>query len=154
MNYIITEKNEAKKSVTYRVLVKKLPAADFSYYIEPLRNSCSPPENSFAYAQSSNRFWISEIRLNSGFDQYETLDAVIHFIQYKCRTAGYREMYIRLNARNLFYLELYKKYGFSIIASEQTPLSGGNTDHDYILKYTVPDTAEELYRGYIKRNGQ
>lgn len=147
LNYKMTENKERTDLISYQVYEKEKLAAEFSYVIESVHD-----ENGGGVMDSLKRFWIRGVRLVNPFEDYQTFDAIIHFIQYKCRVAGYTEMYVRLSARNLFYMELYRRYGFYIIANEEKKQTIGDFARDYVLKYALPDTKEEMYHSYICRS--
>lgn len=147
MYYKIIEKDKKANVTCYRVYEQEMLVAEFAYWIG--RKVDRDRESSF---YDGNRFWIDKISLFSPFEHFDTMDAILHFIQYKCVLAGYSQIYIKLNARNLFYLELYKRYGFYVIADEGKTDARGTYDHSYVLKYTIPDTKDGMYQNYIRKN--
>lgn len=134
-------------AAAYRVYEKEELAAEFSYHMDTVAET----KYSGAGYISMNQFWIDEIQLASGFTNYRTIDAVLHFIQYKCWVAGCSAMYVRLSVKNLFYQELYGKYGFYVIAEEEKRILRGGFAYEYVMKYPLPDSREEEYSRHIRR---
>lgn len=132
MNYKKVNTTEEGR-VYYQVFNGEKPAAEFSWHLED--------------AESAGcRFWIDGIQLAGGYEDEKHMDLVLQFIQYKCWVSGCKAMYVRLHVKNLFYQELYRKYGFYIIAREEEAGAGKN-----VLKYPLPDSREEDFQSYIRR---
>ncbi len=127
-------------SVSYRVYDGEKPAAEFSYHIECLARD------------EGSRFWIDEIRLSDAYGDRNTMEAVLHFIQYKCRVAGCPAMHVRLASNNIFYIEMYRKFGFYLIDEEERKLPPGRVACMSVLKYPLPESRDDVLRNYIMRS--
>ncbi len=115
-------------------------AAEFSYHTESLPHG------------AACRFWIDQVRLDGDFSDTVTMEAVLQFIQYKCLAAGCQAMFVRLDDKNLFYLELYRKFGFYMIDQEEWESVQGQTCSKSVLKYPIPESKDEAFRSYILRS--
>lgn len=107
----------------------------------------------FSCIAKEDQFWIEYVRLSHGYEEYAVWDPVLQFIQYKCWAAGYSAIYVRLNMQNLFEQELYRKYGFRIIAQEEHAHPHGGACYEYVLKYGLPESRDEIYMDYLRRSG-
>ncbi len=116
----------------------KKPAGSFSYHVES-----SPADIC--------RFMIDGIDLNDAYYSYDTLEAVLLFIQYKCERTGCPTMYIKLDQKNLLYKEMYRRFGFYMIDLEEIRLPHGQISEICVLKYVLPTSHEEILREYIFR---
>lgn len=126
--------NSSDSQTSYLVTDGQMKAAEFSYCIV------------------GGQFWLENIQLSNPFLNYERMDAVLQFIQYKCWNMGFKDMYVKVNGCNLLYMELYKRYGFYIIAEERREVKKGAYTYEYVLKYPLPQTREEAYYQYIRRS--
>ena len=133
---------EDKEGISYRVMEQEKLAAEFAYHLEETES----PGN------KSSRFCLDKLCMAGEPAVYEKLDAILQFLQYKCWKAGCNAVYLRINSRNLFYLEMYKKFGFYIIAEEMREIKKDVYTYEYIMKYPLPKTMEEAYYQYIRRN--
>lgn len=129
-------------ALSYRVTEEKQAVAAFTCSL------FSDREESF---REHGQFWIRELTLLPQFEDYEHLYAILKFIQYKCWCAGMPAIYLRLSSRNLFYLELYRKYGFRVIAQETREGTDPALSCDCVLKWVLPQTRHELYSHYIRQ---
>ena len=103
---------------------------------------------------AGTRCWIEEIRLESQKDQAQNMERILQFLQYKCLVSGCREMYVRLHRKNLFAQDLYKRYGFSIIARAGGDGARADGFAEYVLKYTLPESRDADFQHYIRRKRQ
>ncbi len=126
--------------VSYEVYEGKDLAAEFGYHVE------HRPQD------AASRFWIDGIRLSGSCSAASVMEAVLQFIQYKCQEAGCSAMHVRLNRKNLFYLELYQKFGFYMIDQEEQEPAPGQVSCISVFKYPIPNTREEFLRSYILRS--
>ncbi len=124
----------------YRVYEGEDLAAEFGYHTERRQ-----PEEIC-------RFWIDGIRLCEDYADGPTMEAVLQFIQYKCQTADCPAMHVRLDMKNLFYLEQYQKYGFYLIDREDVDEPHGEVSCESVLKYPMPHSKDEVFRSYIMRS--
>lgn len=140
MNYkrINTETEDGR--IFYQVFDGEKLAAEFAWHLEE-------------GASAGIRFWIDEIRLEGGYADKRSMDLILQFIQYKCWVSGCEAMYVRLHMKNLFYQEMYRKYGFYVIAQEETSLHPGDSSWKCVLKYILPDSREADFQSYIRRRG-
>ncbi len=133
-------KDPEKNSIFYEASEGDERAAEFSYHTETLPHG------------AACRFWIDQIRLDGDFSDTVTMEAVLQFIQYKCQAAGCPAMFVRLDEKNLFYLELYRKFGFYMIDQEEWEPGQGETCCESVLKYPIPESKDEVFRSYIMRS--
>lgn len=125
--------------VFYRVMDKDFRAAEFSYHTEEAGNT---------YEQY---FWLDDLWVADAYLNYGSVDAILHFVQYKCRLAGFDEICLRTSGKNLLYLEWYRKYGFYAIAHERIPDGKGAYAYEYVMKFRLPKTREEVCAHSIRR---
>lgn len=130
-----------KTGVSYCVTEHGTRTAEFSYYMERKLNDIGNTEG---------RFWLDEVKLFGEFANYECMYAVLQFISYKCWCAGITAVYLKISGKNLFYMELYKKFGFYVIAEEKREIRKGIMSYEYVMKYPLPMTREEEYFHYIR----
>lgn len=142
--------NDDGRQFAYQVFEKEKAVADFLYHIE---SDCLKSffEENASGAEMNSVFWIDDITLKSEFADYKFMDSILQFLQYKCWTAGCQSMYVRLNMRNLFYMEMYKQYGFFMFSQEEKQISYGQTVYECVMKYALPGSKEEAFRHYIRR---
>lgn len=131
-----------KEAVSYRVTQRGVHVADFSYHFE---------EGNIAAREEDRRFWLDGVTLFGEFACYEYLDEILQFAGYKCCCAGIHAMYLKISGKNLFYLELYKKFGFYVIAEEEYQIHKGISAYGYVMKYPLPRSREEAFDHYIRR---
>lgn len=122
--------------VCYQAFDGEKQAAEFSWHLESGEGS-------------GIVFWIDEIRLKGEYEDEQTMDLVLQFIQYKCWVSGCGAMHVRIYMKNLFYQDLYRKYGFYTIAQEEVSSRAG--DRRIVLKYVLPDSREAHFQSYIRR---
>lgn len=130
-----------KTGISYCVTDHGNRAAEFSYHMED--------DDSMA-RDGERKFWLDEVKLFGGFANYECMYAVLQFISYKCWCTGTDAVYLKISGKNLFYLELYKRFGFYVIAEEKHEIHKGITTYEYVMKYPLPQTREEEYSHYIR----
>ncbi len=128
-----------KNTVSYQVYDGEKLAAEFAFHIQVLRG------------EEVRRFWIDGIRLCDEYADSPTMESILQFVQYKCAAGGCPAMHVRLDNRNLFYLELYRKYGFYMLDQEESKLPGGQVCCISVLKYPLPGSRDDVFRGYILR---
>ncbi len=139
MNY--RQIGKEKTSVFYRVTDHEAKAAEFSYHME---------EEKSTDRDGVSRFWLEEVKLFGTFANYECMYAVLQFISYKSWSTGTDAIYLKISGKNLFYLELYKRFGFFVIAEETREIHEGVKTYEYVMKYPLPQTREEEYFHYIR----
>ncbi len=110
----------------------------------------------FAYHVEKNpagfdRFWIDGISLASAFCEPSTMEAVMLFIQYKCERCGTPAMHLRLDEKNILYMDLCRRFGFYAIDEEIVSGGHGQVDSVCVLKYTLPTSREEMRHEHILR---
>lgn len=137
MNYKRINTGKEDSRICYQALDGEKLAAEFSWYTE----SGTAP---------GIRFWIEEIRLAGGYENGQTMDLVLQFIQYKCWVSGCSAMHVRVHVKNLFYQDLYRKYGFYTMAQEDD-VSSRAGDRKIVLKYVLPDSREAHFQSYIRK---
>lgn len=139
MNY--QQIKEEKTGISYRVTDHGKRAAEFSYHTEA--------DNAVA-GDGERRFWLDEVKIFDSFANYECMYAVLQFVSYKCWCTGAAAVFLKISGKNLFYLELYKRFGFYVIAEEKHEIHRGITVYEYVMKYPLPQTREEEYSHYIR----
>lgn len=138
MNYKRINTATEDNRVCYQAFDGKKLAAEFSWYTE-------------SGAGPFIRFWIEEIRLTGDYENEQTMDLVLQFIQYKCWVSGCNAMHVRIHIKNLFYQDLYRKYGFYTIAQDEDVSSARAGDRKIVLKYILPDSREAHFQNYIRK---
>ncbi len=126
--------------IVYRVYEGQDLAAEFSYHVQDVTGD------------DTRRFWIDGIRLCEGHTNVLVMEDILHFIRYKCVSAGCPAIHVRLDGKNLFYLELYQKFGFYMIDQEERARTHGQISCECVLKYPVPVSREEVLEDYILRS--
>ena len=144
MKYVKT--GEDPSGVSYLVFKGQEHVGDFSYEIKGHTG-----EKHSSYRDRAKQFWIRQIHLRDAFLFYDLLNAILHFLQYKCMVCGCSAMYLRLNTRNLLMLEMFQKFGFYMISEDSREIKKGVAVYEYVMKYNLPGTLEEAYRLYIRR---
>lgn len=91
----------------YRVYEGQDLAAEFAYHVQDVTGD------------DTRRFWIDGIRLCEGYANAPVMEDILQFIRYKCLSSGCPAIHVRLDGKNLFYLELYRKFGFYMIDQEE-----------------------------------
>ncbi len=140
--FSVEEGADAASAVSYRVYDGATPAAECAYRTIWVRGA------------EDCRFWIDGIRLGEGYGTADVMEAVLQFLQYKCREAGCEAMHLRLDVKNQFYLEMLDRYGFYMIDQEERERANGPACCECVLKYVLPTTADEVFRGYILRSAR
>ncbi len=160
--------NNGKTEFSYRVTDGGEKAAEFCWHIEEyagetdkgterttagetVRETGSGTDRGADRGTAGGRFWLDEVRLAGRYAHYECMYAVLKFICYKCWSAGFSAVYLRISGRNLFYMELYKKFGFYVIAEEMRKIHKDISGYEYVMKYPLPQNREEEYDHYIRR---
>lgn len=138
MNYKRINTATEDNRVYYQAFDGKKLAAEFSWYIE-------------SGAGLSARFWIGGIRLMGEYENEQTMDMVLQFIQYKCWVSGCDVMHVRVHMKNLFYQDLYRKYGFYAFAQDEDISLDRLGDRKIVLKYNLPASREEHFQSYIRK---
>ncbi len=131
---------DCDNAVSYQVYEGEELAAEFSYHTQRVRGEEAP------------RFWVDGIRLSDAFADGKTMESVLQFIQYKCEALGCSALHLTLDEKNLFYRELYERYGFYLIDQVETESSHGKLSLMSVYKYPIPSSKDEIYRGYILRS--
>ncbi len=125
--------------ISYRVFEGKDCAAEFTCHVQRLRGS------------EDCRFRINGIRLFSPYATVSVMEAVLLFLQYKAKTLGCRDMVVTLDPKNLFYRELYQRFGFYLIDQPEQEEERKETQCACVLKYPLPGNREEQFSDYIMR---
>ena len=125
--------------IFYRVMDRNNWAAEFSYHTED------------AGSTYERYFWLDDMRIADAYLNYGCIDSILRFVQYKCWKADFDEICLRVSGKNLLYLEWYRKYGFYAIAHERIPDGKGAYTYEYVMKFRLPATREEVYAHSIRR---
>lgn len=126
--------------ISYRVTDHGTQSAEFFYHMEDK-----------TAGDGERKFWLDGVKLFGDYVNYECMYAVLQFISYKCWCTGADAVYLKISGKNLFYQELYKRFGFYVIAEETHEIHRGAKIHEYVMKYPLPQTREEEYFHYIRR---
>lgn len=132
---------EEGTEISYRVTDHGIRVAEFSYHMKDTEDTAKDGEG---------RFWLDGIRLFGQFAGYKWMYTVLQFVCYKCWSTGAAAIYLKISWKNLYYMELYKKFGFYIIAEEMREIQKGITICEYVMKYPLPQTRDEEYSHYIR----
>lgn len=140
----------SSERINYSVYEREEQTAEFAYHVDYAKMDVDRGWDA-EVSGGLKKFWIDEIRLLGNYAGYQTMDQILHFIQYKCWVSGCAAMYVRISEKNLFYQELYAQYGFYVIASEEKQILPGGTVYDSVMKYRLPDSKEEDFRIHMRR---
>lgn len=135
------------EKIEYQVFEKESLIAEFSYSIQ----STEDPKEELFFRAPSERFWIHHLTWKQEDPAPETIDAILQFLQYKCRSAGLGAMYVRISTQNMLVWEMYARYGFYNIAEEEVQIPRGGCTYDYVMKYVLPGNRDEEYQMHIRR---